>query len=161
MESPSNETLRQLFIDHIAYLELIEKTLTKRYKKLEKSAFTDELAKCLSPISTDQEAHLKRLKLMRELLKGKPLSKPSFKHEENKLQKVTIDQDLLIIKEALGFQNHKLAIYEFLHPISIALALTSVPEMIEQTITDNRNTNTWLRQIIQNIVGPALLKLTD
>jgi len=45
-----------------------------------------------------------------------------------------------------------------LYPMAVNLNLTQEATLLEQTITDNRNTNTWLRQIIQNIIAPQIAK---
>lgn len=131
----------------------LEKQLVKVYTKMEKSAFVDELRKCLSPVSTDSEKHIERLELMKRS-KGKA---SPIRPKALPLKTPTLLQDLHIVALALEFQNQKLAMYELLHPIASALDLQSETQLIEQTITDHRNTNTWLRQIVQNIVVPKLL----
>lgn len=146
------------FNETIAAIYALEKKLIKPYQKLKDFAHTHELTKCLSPISTDSEQHLKRLELIRlsigkkNSIKANAVALPVIK-----LKKASTEQDLDIIEYALNFQSCKLGYYEFLHPMAMALTLEIEAELIEQTITDNRNTNTWLRQIVKNIVIPKLL----
>lgn len=141
----------------IISLYQLEKQLSSVYAKMEKAAATDELAKCLSPISTDAIQHLERLKLLQQSLQIKSITAATSKVSGSRWKKSNLEQDLAIIKEALTFQNQKLAGYEMLHPMFCAMELTLQAELVEQTITDNRNTNTWLRQIVQNILSPQLL----
>ncbi|MFD0941052.1 DUF892 family protein [Pedobacter boryungensis] len=157
MPNSNNSSLHQFFAQRIDQAEKLEKFSEKKYAKLTKVAHTDELAKCLHPESTDILAHQQRLSLIKKLVPK--TSQLEIKYELPVLQlksKANPTQDLLIIENALNIQNQKLAIYELLHPIAVALNLETVPALIEQTISDNRNTNTWLRQIVQNIVAPIL-----
>lgn len=150
--------LQQKLANELAKIINLEQQLIKVYQKLEKAAFTDELVKCLSPVSTDSLQHLQRVKLIKSTIRQKPKDIEKFDLKINtKLKKPHLAQDLDIINFALAFQNLKLGIYEFLHPLAVSLKLEIEANLIEQTITDNRNTNIWLRQIIQNIVSPALL----
>lgn len=150
--------LLQKFIETIASVDHLEKRQVKVYQKLEKAAHTPELTKCLSPLSTDSAQHLQRLALIKlsigkkNSIQGVELALPPIQ-----LKKSSAEQDLNLIERALSLQSQKLGYYEFLHPMAKALKLDNEAQLIEQTITDNRNTNTWLRQIVQNIVVPTLL----
>ncbi|MGF1924351.1 MAG: DUF892 family protein [Bacteroidia bacterium] len=153
IDKPQADPVSQKFNELLFDIYQLEKQLVKVYAKMEKLAFVDELRKCLSPVSTDSLKHLERLELMKPS-KGKA---SPIRPKALPLKTPTLVQDLHIIALALEFQNQKLAIYELLHPIASALDLQSETQLIEQTITDHRNTNTWLRQIVQNIVVPKLL----
>ena len=149
--------LMKKFSETLAAIESLEKKVNKSYQKMVRSSHTPELSKCLSPESTDSEKHMQRLRLIQASLGSKP--SPSRKNDlipVPKFKKASAQQDLDIISHALNLQNQKLAHYELLHPVAHAMGLETESELIEQTITDNRNTNTWLRQIIQNIIGPSL-----
>ncbi|MFI5453405.1 DUF892 family protein [Pedobacter sp. UC225_61] len=157
MPYPQHLPLHQLFAQRILQVEQLEKLSAKKYVQLAKAAHTDELAKCLNPESTDIPAHQQRISLIKKLIPK--TEKPEIQHPLSPFQvksKGSLNQDLILIEYALQVQNQKLALYELLHPIAVALGLETVPSLIEQTISDNRNTNTWLRQIIQNIISPQL-----
>ncbi|MDQ8051946.1 MAG: DUF892 family protein [Pedobacter sp.] len=158
---PNTLELQTLFASRITQIEQLEKLSEKKYAKLRAAAHTDELAKCLDPVSTDIIAHCKRIKLIKKLIPKTDLSInqlpfPTFQPRRT----ASPEQDILIIEYALNIQSQKLAIYELLHPIAKALNLASAAELIAQTIEDDRNTNTWLRQIIQNTIVPELLPET-
>lgn len=151
-----------LAVNFASYIEVIidlEKKGAKIYLKLVKKAFTPELTKALSPISTDCEQHLSRLKLIKLATKGidTELIKENIPVYDVKITKPDTAQDVKIISYALRFQHLKLAYYEILYPMAVNLNLTQEASLLEQTITDNRNTNTWIRQIIQNIIAPQIL----
>ncbi len=154
MSEPLNPIFEK-FAESLANLHSHEKKLIAIYAKLEKAAHTPELSKCLSPVSTDNVQHLKRLALIKMSISLKSRIKPEMVNQPLiKIKKPSSHQDLDLVEYALILQNQKLAYYEFLHPIAVALALQKEAELIEQSISDNRNTNTWLRQIIQNILVP-------
>lgn len=153
------EILLKHFADGLLKLMATEKQLVKSYNRIQKAAVTAELVKALTPEISDQTQHLSRLKLIHSALPlGKlALPRPMESLPSLKLSaKKTAEQDLLIIGHALKWQNLKLAHYEFLHPLAKGLGMETEATLLEQTISDNRNTNTWLRQIIQNILAPAL-----
>lgn len=124
---------------------------------MERKAYSAELSKCLSPDQTQIQTHIERLKLTRQSLKLKREKQELMEFEKPKFGKPSAVQDLEIVQCALYFQCQKLAIYEFLHPLLSAFDFHTPAELIEQTITDHRNTNTWLRQIVQHVVCPMLV----
>lgn len=151
-----------LAINFASYIEVIidlEKQGAKIYSKLVKKAYTPELTKALSPISTDCEQHIGRLKLIKLATKGIDIEliKENIPIYDVKITKPDTAKDVKIISYALRFQHLKLAYYEMLYPMAVNLSLIQEATLLEQTITDNRNTNTWLRQIIQNIIAPQIV----
>jgi ferritin-like metal-binding protein YciE len=153
-------SLLTVFATQLANVTNMEKQISKLYLKLEQLAFAPELAKALSPVSTDSEQHLQRLALVKLSFKPQKLESGNKGIEiaPIKFSKKASSgfQDLHIVNNVLSLQNLKLAHYEFLHPLAMALELENEAALIEQTITDNRNTNTWLRQLIQNVIVPGL-----
>lgn len=137
----------------------IEKQLRPLFAKLVKAAYTAALAKALSPDSTDQIQHIERLKLIQLALKLPKTPGATLQQTLPTLQlkrKPNMAQDLNIIAYALQVQNFKLGYYELLQALAMALQSETALQLLTQTITDHRNTNTWLRQIIQNVMAPAL-----
>lgn len=157
MTNSANTTpLQQQFTTLLSSVQVLEKKTAKIFEKMAKAAYTPELTKCLSPISTDIEKHIERINLIIKSCRIQlpKVNKPMVTNE--RLGKPTAEQDLKIIAEALKFQHLKLAYYEFLHPVAAAEGMNIEATLIEQTISDQRNTNTWLRQIVQNILAPVL-----
>lgn len=150
-----DEQVFHLFSSKLSVMLTLEKKINKLYLKFIKAALAPELAKALSPEETWAEQHVQRLMLIRQsakLLKANPEQKNLTVDFNLRLKKANRLQDLDIIAKALELQNLKLAGYEFIHPFAIKLGFHQVAELLEQTITDDRNTNTWLRQLIQNVV---------
>ncbi len=137
-------------------IEELEQQLAPIFQALEKKAQAPELSKCLNPEQTDIVQHQNRIKLIRESLDLEITQIGNSKIKATKMKTPSPAQDLDIIAIALKYQNQKLAIYELIHPILSSLELQPQADLIEQTITDNRNTNTWLRQIILNVLAPVL-----
>lgn len=156
MAKTTNSTPKQEFINRLEEITKFEKQLAKVYQKMAKAAHTIELAQCLSPTATENPLHLKRLDLIRRATKGKPAAGVDIRPiTPMKFKMASIQQDLEIAYHALIFQNEKLALYEFLHAVAQGMLLENEAGLIEQTITDYRNTNAWLHQIIQNIIVPG------
>lgn len=157
MSASTFPLLEEKFSNFIVRVEKLEKMQAKHYRKIVKAAFTDELSKCLDPVSTDYLQHLQRLKLTKKTVTAKPTANvPTAVDEKISIKKPSFQQDLAFIEFALACQHQKLALYEFLHPLAVNLKAEIAAEMIQQTINDNRNTNKWLRQIVQNIIVPSL-----
>jgi len=98
-----------LALNFASYIEVIvdlEKQGAKIYLKLVKKAFTPELTKALSPISTDCEQHLSRLKLIKLATKGIKVEevKENIPTYDVKITKPDTAQDVKIIRYALRFQ---------------------------------------------------------
>lgn len=151
--------LWRLLVNGLSELIIMEKQTKKVYHKLEKASLTPELTKALTPEISDQPQHLARLKLIIKSIKlGRtPETSPTVYLPQLKVNtKKSVEQDLHIISHTLKWQNLKLAKYEFLYPLAKSLSSETEASLIEQTINDNRNTNTWLREIIKNIIVPIL-----
>ncbi|WP_316771491.1 DUF892 family protein [Pedobacter frigiditerrae] len=147
------------FVDGLLALIAIEQQFAKLYAKLEKASLTAELSKALTPEISDQVQHISRLKLIHTALNLGKLVVPKVNEGIPILKlstKKSAPQDLQIIHCALKLQNLKLAYYELLHPLAKGLALATEATLLEQTMSDNRNTSTWLRQIIQNVIATIL-----
>lgn len=159
LQSKISKPILAKISETLSMLEKVEKTVTQLFKKMEKAAVSDELAKCLSPVSTDVIQHLGRLKMLKKAIDiikvdvETPLTISLVK-----LKKPNLNQDLDIIAQALNLQSHKQGLYEMLHALLCADELMFEAELIEQTINDNRNTNIWLRQIVKNVIAPQFLE---
>jgi ferritin-like metal-binding protein YciE len=147
------DVLTNKFTELLGEIKSLEKQLSPIYAKMERSSHSAELSKCLHPEQTQAISHLTRIKLIETSLKNKAARQPQLALNKPKLKTPSLQQDLDIIQAALSFQNQKLASYELLHPLAHALGNETHSGLIEQTITDNRNTNTWLRQIVQNVIA--------
>lgn len=154
-------TLHELFNSRLTELYEVEKKCRKVYQKLAKSAYTSELQNAISPSSTEIEAHLDRMKLIMELqsIKSKQLK------EEKKYpfpdivilstlsgRKKNIRHDADIILNVSVVQNYKIAIYDFLYRTALSMGLEQQTALLEQCITENKNTYAWLQQILTNII---------
>ena len=148
--------LLEKFAQTIELAQSLEKQVNKIYHKFISASYTPQLAKCLSPESTDSGKHLQRISLIRTSLALKSIIIGKLPLAIPKLKKASPVQDLDLIGQALNLQHQKLANYQLLHPLAIAMNLQMESEMIGQTITDICNTSTWMRQIIKNIIGPLL-----
>jgi len=150
------------FEKSLAAVEALEKQVNKVCLKFVAAALTPELSKCLSPESTDSPKHLQRIKLIKTSIGLKSIkTDKSLVLHPLRLKKTSEEQDLDIIVHTLLLQGEKIAHYQMLHPLAMVMHLQIEASLLEQTITDNRNTDTWLRQIVQNIIAQSVLAKTS
>lgn len=114
-----------------------------------------ELAKCLNPEQTEVVQHQAILTLIRKSLKLATIKVEQKSIDKPKLRGSSQLGDLEIISFVLHAQHLKLGTYEMLHALACSLDLEIESQLLEQSITDNRNTNTWLRELLKNIIAPV------
>lgn len=159
MQQPTSEENKAPLINKfnqlISLIASLEKQLKPIYAKLQKKAFHPELAKCLHPEQTELIQHQSRLTLIRKSLKLSTIKVDVKPIEKLKLRSASQVGDLDIISFVLHAQHLKLGTYEMLHALACSLNLEIESQLLEQSITDNRNTNTWLRELLKNVIAPV------
>lgn len=159
------KALNELFNSRLSEIYEVEKKCQKVYKKLAKAAYISELRTAVSPLSTEIEIHLERLKLIMKLQQIKPGKlKDDKKYPFPDLtiissvtrRKKHIRHDSDIILNTMVIQNYKIAVYEFLYSTSLELKLEQSTMLLEQCIKEDKNTYSWLLQILNNIVNPGI-----
>ena len=160
MKTPSI-SLIDVFKDTLNELYNAEKQYSKYFMVLSRSALTKELMSALAPSQTEIEIHMERLKqIMRlqnikltkatsviddELIKNAKLSIPP---------KQSLIKDIQILHWAKIMGQAKIVRYELLFLMAVQLELELPSALLEQCFKDNKNTDSYLTQIAQNIIFP-------
>jgi ferritin-like metal-binding protein YciE len=165
MEDKVEDTgLLDFFLERTMDLCQAEKEFMKCFVALSIAAYTDELRMALDTPSTEAESHINRLDQILSSL-GKKKTKmecavvASLAEKSNELIKKndpgTSMRDAAIVYAAQLIQHYKIAAYSVLLPIAKELNLEQASMLLEQCLTEDKNTSAYLIQISQNIINPA------
>jgi len=156
--------LQNFFLEHTANLYDAEKKFMKCFVALSISAYADELRTALNTPSTEAETHISRLEQILTTVgngtqSGECEVVTALIEKSNNLIKNnepgTPIRDAAIIFAAQLIQHYKIASYSVLQPIAVELGLEQASMLLEQCLTDEKNTAAYLTQIAQNITNPA------
>jgi hypothetical protein len=145
--------LNQILSNAIENLLHINKKAASSFLKLSKSAFAPELAKALDPEQTFIENHRSRLQLLKKLIPCKPKAVNSIiKIDPFKLAKhKSSAQDKLIITYALLLLSVQNAHYHCILMLNKSLDIPYAVELIDQSISENSNTEIWITRTFNNL----------
>lgn len=147
-------TLTQLLSNAIENLFHFNKKAASSLLRLSKSAFAPELAKALNPEQTSINSHRSRLQLIKKLISPKPqavallIDINPFKLARTK----SAAQDIVIIGYALQLLAVQNSQYHCILTLINSLAIPHAPELIDQSIQENRDTATWITRTLGNLV---------
>jgi ferritin-like metal-binding protein YciE len=159
-----NNGLLDFFLERTRNLYDAEKKFMKCFVALSIAAYADELRSALNTPSTEAEAHIDRIKTILETLDKKATGVAcevvaALTEKSNNLIKKnepgTAMRDAAIIYAAQLIQHYKIASYSVLHPIAVELKLEQASILLEQCLTEEKNTAAYLTQIASNITNPA------
>lgn len=156
--------LLDFFLERTLDLCQAEKEFMKCFVALSIAAYTDELRIALDTPSTEAETHVGRLDLILSSL-GKKKTKmecevvaalaDKSKALIKKNEPGTPMRDAAIVYAAQLIQHYLIACYGVLLPIAKELNLEQASLLLEQCLTEEKNTSAYLTQISQNIINPA------
>lgn len=156
-------TLTNIYTKRLNELLTAEKKYFKCFLKLSAAAFTEELRRGLSPALTDQEQHIERLQQCRALINVKgtaplPELDELLVVQANKARKAytkdTLSRDIEILHCSQTILNVKIAAYQSLQQMAVALQQDHAALLLEQCFKDHQNSSGYLAQISQNIIYP-------
>lgn len=161
--------LMNFFLTGLVDLYLAEKKFVKSFIALSIASYTDELRSGLNSPSMEAESHLERLTLILDSLKVKPgkreckivtalvaKARDLIKKNEPK----TAMRDAAIIYAAQHIEHYKIASYSVLLELSKELELEQASVLLDQCLTEEKDTAAYLSQIASNIINPAAAKFT-
>ncbi|MGY4384735.1 ferritin-like metal-binding protein YciE [Pedobacter sp. UYP24] len=159
--------LLEVISNTVSELYATEKKYLKTFEQLADASHTDELRAALSPAGTEIENHISRLSQIMDLLKLKPsrisaeigeeLMKMAKEVSGFKKQQSVI-KDIQLLQCAKMIILVKIGVYESLHFIASTRKMEAAALLLEQTLSDNKNTAAYLCQIEQNILYPQAAK---
>lgn len=141
-----------IFLSHIENLLIFNKEAAKTYLKLSKAAFAPELAKALGPEQTAIKSQISRMQLIKKLYQQKAQStSPLLAINPIKLSRTkSAAQDLQLIHAALQLLAVQNSQYQAILKLMEATKPAHVPELIDQCISENKDTETWItRTLVQ------------
>jgi ferritin-like metal-binding protein YciE len=156
--------LLDFFLERTLDLYHAEKMFMKCFVALSIAAFTDELSKALNTPSTEAEAHIDRLEQILKSLDKKIVKREcevvtSLAHKADGLirknEPGTAMRDAAMIYAAQLIEHYKIASYEVLHAAAAELQLEQASMLLEQCLTEEKQTSAYLTQISRNIINPA------
>ncbi|TKC09883.1 DUF892 family protein [Pedobacter polaris] len=150
------ENLNNILSEAIGSQMEFNKVCAKTYNKLSKAAQVPELAKALDPEQTGIDNHIGRLKLLTKLLGGSA-GKQSliFTFNPLKLSKNKAnEQDIQIIQTALQLLAIQNIQYDFILKLIQLLQLAHAPELIEQCMSENQDTQVWISRTRSHLLQP-------
>jgi ferritin-like metal-binding protein YciE len=159
--------LLDFFLERTVDLCQAERQFMKCFVALSIAAFTDELRIALDTPSTEAESHIGRLEQILSSLGRKETKMEcevvaSLAKKSNGLIKKnepgTPMRDAAIVYSAQLIQHYKIASYSVLQPIAEELNLEQASMLLEQCLTEEKNTSAYLTQIAQNIINPAAVR---
>ena len=155
--------LNDIYTKRLNELLTAEKKYLRCFLKLAAAAFTEELRRGLSPALTDQEQHIERLQQCKAMVKLKgavPLPELDvllLAQAEKTLKtstKQTLSRDIEILHCSQTILNVKIAAYQCLQQMAVALKQDHAAILLEQCFKDDQNSSGYLTQIAQYIIYP-------
>lgn len=140
-----------------------EKKYNKYFERLATAAYTEELRSGLAPASNEFPEHLERLKQCVAIQKIKPakeiteLNDVILKQVDQALKsskKKSFTRDIQILHTAKILLQVKIAVYQTIHQMAVALEKETEAVLMEQCAKDNQNAYAYLLQISANIIYP-------
>jgi len=158
-ESPA---LNELFKDSISDLYWAENHLVKALPKMISSATSPGLIKAIESHLEETKQHVARLEQIFELLGEKAIAKKCdameglTKEAEGIVEETepgTATRDVGIILASQKVEHYEIASYGGLHQLALTLGLNDVAEILEQTLTEEKEADMKLTTIAENEIN--------
>lgn len=159
-----NSALKELFTDELKDMLWAEKQLVKSLKKLSKSATATELKGAFDTHLTETEGHITRLEQVFESIGEKATAKKCeamaglAKEAEELIESTdagTEVRDAALISAAQKCEHYEIASYGTLKTLAGVLGYTDAQELLNQTLTEEKNTDELLTNLAENIVNES------
>ena len=162
-------TLRELFIDELRDLYDAENRLVKAIPKMAKAASSDELRSGFEHHLEQTKGHVDRLKQILENLDEKPSGKKcaamvGILEEGSELMSEDFDgnvMDAALISAAQRVEHYEIAAYGCVHAWAKALGEESAAELLDETLTEEKETDAKLTEIASTVNTAAAGESTD
>jgi ferritin-like metal-binding protein YciE len=163
--SPQEEgALMELFVSSLKDINWAEKQLVKALKKMSKAATSEKLSTAFEQHMTQTEGHVERLAQVFETVGKKPTSKKCeameglIKESEELIEETeegTEVRDVALIAAAQKVEHYEIATYGTLKTLASTLGLNKAQELLQQTLDEEKETDTLLTDIAENYVNEA------
>ena len=155
--------LEEVYNQQLSEMLTAEKKYNKYFERLAKAAYTEELRSGLSPASNEFPQHLERIKQCMAIQKIKAstttteLNEVILKQVDQAIKsgkEKTIKRDIQLLQVSKIMLQVKIAVYQTIHQIAVALGNEIAAVMMEECYKDNQNAYAYLMQISANIIYP-------
>ena len=154
--------LAEFFHDELKDIYWAEKHLLKAIPKMQKAATSEELAAAFADHLEVTKEHVTRLENVFEILGHKPQAKKCdamdgiTKEGESIIEDTeagTATRDVGLIMAAQKVEHYEIATYGGLHQLALTLGYEDVAEILETTLTEEKETDEKLTEIAENHVN--------
>lgn len=156
-----NSQFHQLFMDELKDIYWAEKHLVKALGKMQKAASTEELVNAFAEHQEMTKEHVSRLEQAFEMLGAKAQAKKCEAMEglvkeaqeliEEEEKGVVLDAGLIIAAQKV--EHYEIAAYGSLRTLANHMGHTDVAELLEQTLSEEKDTDALLTQIAESSVN--------
>jgi ferritin-like metal-binding protein YciE len=161
-----NSALLELFTDELKDIYWAEKHLVKELPKMLKAATSEQLKSAFDDHTSQTETHVTRLEQIFELLGKKPVAKKCDAMagllEEGKsiiadTETGSMTRDAGLILAAQKVEHYEIATYGTLRIFANVLGLNEVSEILDDTLSEEKDTDVLLTEIAEGYVNEAAL----
>ena len=159
--------LEEVYNQQLSEMLTAEKKYSKYFDRLSAAAFTQELKSALSPANNEFPEHLERLKQCMAIQKIKPakninqLNEVILKQSDmarKSGKQMSVKRDIQILHASQVLLQVKIAVYQTIYQMAVALGKETAAVLMEQCCKDNQNAYAYLIQISANIIYPQSLR---
>jgi len=159
----AGNNLREALVDEIRDLYNAEKQLIKALPKMAKASTSEELRTAFETHLEETQGQIGRLERVFELLEEKPRGKHCagmagiIEEGNEKLEEEMEDavMDACIIKSAQSAEHYEIGSYGTAIAWAEALELTEVAELLEETLTEEKETDAKLSALAESGINEA------
>jgi ferritin-like metal-binding protein YciE len=154
----TQETLKELFVEHVRDIYDAEKQLVKAIPKLSKAADSEELASALQSHLEETQSQVSRLEQVFDLLGEPAKAKPCKamkglveEGDEATAEKNAELRDLAIIAAAQKVEHYEISAYGTACAIADRLGLNDAVDLLRQTEEEERNADEKLTSVAMSL----------
>ena len=161
-KASQNSMLEKFFIDQVKDIYWAEKALVKALPKMQKGATSQELKDAFQTHTEQTKEQIARLEQVFELMGKKAQGKKCDAMEgllsegESVLEDTedgTMTRDVGLIIAAQKVEHYEIASYGGLAQLAKTLGLTDVGQLLETTLTEEKETDALLTSIAENNIN--------
>jgi ferritin-like metal-binding protein YciE len=159
--------LMDLFVSGLKDINWAEKNLIPALKKMAKAATSEKVAEAFQQHMVQTEGQLERLGAVFASIDKRQVSKKcaameGLIEEAEELIEETDDgtevRDVALIAAAQKVEHYEIASYGTLRTLAATLGLTEAQKLLEQTLEEEKQTDSLLTDIAENYVNEAALE---
>lgn len=163
------DSIRELLVEEMRDLYDAEKQLVKALPKIAKSSSNDQLREAIENHLEQTKGHVQRLEQAFELLDGKARSKPckamrGLIEEGKEIMGEDFSDPLMdsaIISAAQKVEHYEIAGYGTLSSWARSIGLDDVAELLEATLSEEKEADEKLTQVAGEILTEAELQAAE